>query len=235
LGFAVPYVAEYLIAGGVSVLVGLDRTAALQVMLSRPIVAAPATGFLLGDFQTGLQVGILVELLWLGRLPVGAAIPPDDTQIAVGGTALAIIMGAWTGWGGLSMVLFSLLVSMPLGKAGQFFDRLARNGNGWLLARAEIAVLKQRIAVAERLHLLGLLMFAGASLATYLVIVSFGSLIMLFLAPVLMERIGAASLWLQLAFPLVGIAMMVSTVNLKRAVLLYSAAFMVVFLLLWHS
>lgn len=79
-----------LLSGLVAVLCGLDRTAVLQLMLSRPIVAGPLTGLVLGSPLTGLQVGMLVELLWLGRLPVGASIPPDDTQIAVGGTFLAV-------------------------------------------------------------------------------------------------------------------------------------------------
>jgi PTS system mannose-specific IIC component len=94
------FVSEYLFAGGISLLAGIDRTAAMQFMVSRPIVAAPVTGLVLGEPLVGLQVGVLIELLWLGRLPVGAAIPPDDTQIAVGGTALAIIMGHWTGFVG---------------------------------------------------------------------------------------------------------------------------------------
>ncbi|MEJ2202093.1 MAG: PTS sugar transporter subunit IIC [Desulfuromonadaceae bacterium] len=185
------FVANYLLAGGVSILAGLDRTAAGQTLFSRPLVAASATGFLLDDFQTGMQVGILMELLWLGRLPVGASIPPDDTQIAVAGTGLAVIMGRWIGWGGLPMVLLSLLVSMPLGKVGQLFDRLARKGNERLLDRAASALRAGRHDVLERFHLMGLFGFAMASLATYLVIVSFGSLLVYQLAPVLMTRISS--------------------------------------------
>lgn len=214
-------------------LAGLDRTAAMQFMLSRPLVAAPATGLLLGDFWIGLQVGILLELLWLGRLPVGAAIPPDDTQIAVAGTTLAIVMGAWTGWVGLPMVLLSLLVSLPLGKVGQVFDRFARYGNGRLLVKAENAVGEGRVAAVDSLHLMGLLLFALASLATYLVIVTFGSLLILMLAPALMPPVEAASSWLQLAFPLLGVAMTVRTIHVRHAAVLYCLSFLLVFFLLW--
>lgn len=84
---------HYLLGASVAVISGLDRTAFPQIMISRPIVVGPLTGWLLGNPSAGLQVGLLVELLWLGRLPVGAAIPPDDTQVTVGATALAIGMG----------------------------------------------------------------------------------------------------------------------------------------------
>ena len=57
----------------VSLICGLDRVAILQIMISRPIVAAPLTALLLGDPLIGLQIGVMVELLWLARLPVGAA------------------------------------------------------------------------------------------------------------------------------------------------------------------
>ncbi|WP_432821102.1 PTS sugar transporter subunit IIC [Trichloromonas sp.] len=230
-----PFVADYLFAAGIAILAGLDRTAAMQFMVSRPIVAAPVTGFVLGDPWSGLQVGILIELMWLGRLPVGAAIPPDDTQIAVAGTALAIIMGSWTGFSGLPMILLCLLVSMPLGKAGQGFDRLARKANGWLLERADAALLGGRLASVERCHLLGVVLFAAASLATYLVIMSAGTVAVWQLAPFLMPLLTEASPWIQLAFPLVGAAMIIGTINVSRSVVLFSASFVAVFLLLWHQ
>ncbi len=83
-------VADFLIGGALAVGLGLDRTAAFQFMVSRPIVAAPLTGWLIGDAMAGLQIGAMIELLWLGRLPVGAAVPPDDTQVAIGATILAV-------------------------------------------------------------------------------------------------------------------------------------------------
>ncbi|OHB28330.1 MAG: hypothetical protein A2X84_03755 [Desulfuromonadaceae bacterium GWC2_58_13] len=228
-----PFAAEYIFAGGISILAGLDRTAAMQFMVSRPIVAAPAVGLVLGDPWIGLQGGILIELLWLGRLPVGSAIPPDDTQIAVGGTALAIIMGRWTGIPGLPMILLCLLVTMPLGKVGQVFDRLARKGNGMLLEKAENAVLRGRLSAADHWHRLGIVLFAAASLATYLVIVSAGTVAVLHLTPYLMPLISEASPWVRLAFPLVGVAMIISTINLSRSIVLFGISFLTVFLFLW--
>ncbi len=60
----------------------LDRTAAFQLMLHRPLVVATAVGAIFGNLAAGAQVGAVLELLYLARLPVGASIPPDDTGAA---------------------------------------------------------------------------------------------------------------------------------------------------------
>ena len=122
-------VADYLLAGLVSMLTGLDRVALAQFMISRPLVAGPLTGWVLGNPLIGLEVGMLLELLWLGRMPVGAAIPPDDTQVAVGATVLALSMGGPLGLHGMPLVILAVLIAIPLGKFGQVFDRLARHAN----------------------------------------------------------------------------------------------------------
>lgn len=225
--------ADYLISGTVAVCAGLDRTAALQVMLSRPIVAAPLTGWLLGEPLVGLEVGALVELLWLGRLPVGAAIPPDDTQVAVAATLLTITMGETLALSGLPLLLLCTLVAMPLGKIGQLAERLARNGNGRLLAKAKAAMEAGDLRAAEQSHLRGLAHFALASLASFAVIVLAGSLALHALAPLLADSVATAAGRLRLAFPLVGIAILLGSLNVSRARTLYSASFATALLMLW--
>jgi PTS system mannose-specific IIC component len=224
--------ADYLLCGVVAVAAGLDRTAALQLMVSRPIVAAPLTGWLLGDAATGLQTGALLELLWLGRLPVGAAIPPDDTQIAVGGTTLAVTAAAQIATPGPATTLLCLLVALPLGKVGRLFDHLARLCNGRLLLRAEAALATGDLAAAERSHLRGLAHFALAALATFAFIVAAGSLLLRLLVPLLLEPVAAAQGWLRLVFPLAGAAALVGTLHVRRAGFLFAAAFGAVLALL---
>ncbi len=48
-----------------------------QVGFSRPIVAAPIAGLILGDVQAGLVIGVVLELFALDVLPVGASKYPD--------------------------------------------------------------------------------------------------------------------------------------------------------------
>jgi PTS system mannose-specific IIC component len=224
---------DYLVAGTVAVCSGLDRTAALQFMVSRPIVAAPLTGWLLGDAFVGLQVGILLELLWLGRLPVGAAIPPDDTQIAVGSTLLAVTMGNMLGLSGLAFIILCTLTAIPLGKGGQLFDRMARHWNGKLLDRTKAALAAGKLEAVEQNHLRGLVHFALSSLATFAVIVTVGSLFLYYFAPLLINPVADAANWLRLAFPVVGTAIIIGTVNVSRSLTIFGVSFAATLLMLW--
>lgn len=224
---------DYLVASAAAVFAGLDRTAAFQFMISRPIVAAPLTGWLLGDPLIGLQVGALVELLWLGRLPVGAAIPPDDTQVAVGATAMAIAMGKVLELSGLPFAILSTLIALPLGKVGQIFERGARNRNARLLVRAEGAMEAGRLREVEFCHLRGLLHFALSSLATYAFIVLLGSWLLGFVGPHLIGAADQGADWLRVAFVLVGTAVILGTINVSRALSLFAASFATAFLMLW--
>lgn len=69
-------------------LVALDTTAILQIMISRPIVACTIVGLILGNVQLGLTIGILLELIYVGELPIGAA---KFAEGNVGSTAAAAI------------------------------------------------------------------------------------------------------------------------------------------------
>lgn len=227
------YVADILLAGGVAVVCGLDRTAVCQFMLSRPIVAAPLTGYLLGDPSLGLKIGAILELLWLGRLPVGASIPPDDTQVAIGATTLAVTMGESIAPESAMFFVLCTMVAMPLGKVGQLFDRLARYRNETLDRKVSNAIVCGETEKIERFHLVGLLNFAAASLVTYSIIVLVGALILKLIGPLLTAPIHQDLPWLQVLFPLVGVSVILSTMNVRRAMTLFGASFTSAFLMLW--
>jgi len=223
----------YLLSGALAVFAGLDRTAAVQLMLSRPIVAAPLAGGLLGDPLVGLQVGALLELLWLGRLPVGAAVPPDDTQVAIAGTVLTLSMTGRLPLDGMPLLLLSTLVAIPLGKIGQLADRTVRQRNGRLLERAEAALAAGDLGLAERCHLQGLVHFAIGALLSFTVIVAAGTLLLHVLAPLLAGPLEAAEGALRVALPLMGVAMILGTINVSRARTLFGASFATALLMLW--
>lgn len=224
---------DILIGAAVALVCGLDRTAILQVMISRPIVAAPLVAWLIGEPLVGLQVGMMVELLWLARLPVGAAIPPDDTQVAIASSVLAVNLGHALGAPGPEMVMLCLLVAIPLGKVGQYFDHFSRQCNVWLLSRTETYLDEGRLFRAELQHLRGICNFSLAALGTYAVIVVGGFFLVPILWPLVHQALQHSSSWLQLALPLVGVAVVLGTINVSRALTLFCASFGMAFLLLW--
>jgi mannose PTS system EIIC component len=216
-----------------SLICGLDRVAILQVMISRPIVAAPLTALFLGEPLVGLQIGVMVELLWLARLPVGAAVPPDDTQVAIASSVLAIIMGRTLNASGPELLLLCLLVTIPLGKVGQYFDHYARQFNVRLIKKVDSALDRGSLLGAELQHLRGLSSFSLAAVGTYSIILLGGLLAVPFLWPLLQQPLSYSSDWIQLALPLVGITVILGTINVSRAITLFCASFCMAFLLMW--
>ncbi len=74
------------LAGGVC---ALDTTAAWQVMLSQPLVSASVAGLLTGAPVSGAAMGILLQMLWSGSIPVGARPMPDAPVGSVSGVWFA--------------------------------------------------------------------------------------------------------------------------------------------------
>jgi PTS system mannose-specific IIC component len=228
------FLLELTAAALISVIAGLDRTAGPQIMLSRPLVAAPLTGLVLGSPLVGLEVGALLELLWLARVPAGASLPPDDTQIAVGATFLSVLfIGYWKA-DPTAVVLFSILISCPLGRIGVFFDRRARELNDRGSVRLQGSVRDAVQGGVEKTHLLGLVYFALSSLSSFLVIVLVGSIILLNFFPLVEKLMLMGSDFLETALPLVGAVAIIGTMRIRHSVTLFLASFTSTLLLLWY-
>lgn len=62
-------------------------------MVIRPLVVSPLVGLALGDLQTGVIIGATLELVFMGAIQIGGAVPPDALVGAGLGTAFAILTG----------------------------------------------------------------------------------------------------------------------------------------------
>lgn len=65
-------------------------------MVIRPLVVSPLVGLALGDLPSGLVMGAALELVFMGAMQIGAAVPPDVLVGAGLGTAFAIMSGQST-------------------------------------------------------------------------------------------------------------------------------------------
>ena len=62
--------------------------------VGRPIVVSTLTGLFLGDPVQGVIMGSVLELMFIGSFPIGAAVSPDYTSAGAICTAFAILTGA---------------------------------------------------------------------------------------------------------------------------------------------
>lgn len=79
-------------SAALSSLIFLDSAPVGQIMISQPIVCAPLIGWYLGNWQVGLLIGALLELLWIGKLPIGSHIPPEAPISAMTATMIYIFL-----------------------------------------------------------------------------------------------------------------------------------------------
>ena len=184
------------LAGG---FLALDRTAAMQTMVSRPIVAAPVIGYILGNPSAGLAVGTLLELLFIGDLPVGRYIPVHETDLSVMVTAMTVTiidalgMRAVPGavWhstaGGVVMALpLSLVAMLPLSRVFQMADAFTRRVNVRFFNSALETVERGAHISLARENLKGLLVFFTINALTLFL----ASAPMLFLSRLIFSRAG---------------------------------------------
>jgi fructoselysine/glucoselysine PTS system EIID component len=115
-------------------------------LLSRPLVLGPLVGLVLGDLQQGIIIGASLELIFMGNIKVGAAIPPDVVTGGVLGTAFAIISGKGTGIALALAIPISILAEMLLSALfvtrsvfNKLFERYAEAGDWRGVERLHVA------------------------------------------------------------------------------------------------
>jgi len=206
------------LAGGI---LCLDRIF-LQALISRPIVAGPVVGLVLGDLRTGLIAGAFIELLWIDRLAVGAYIPPNETLVAILTTAVSIIIGSAHGGTTPEIIAAAVLFYVPMGLAGRTMDSRLAIFNNRLSRRVINAAGRGDIRGIERLHLAGLVTYFAVTTAVLFTALAAGSVALMFLYPLFGERVHAALLYVYCFLPVLGVAVAVSTVKTRGAVPLFA-------------
>ncbi len=149
----------YLVLALVAGLAAVERKGFLQAMLSRPIALAPLVGWALGDLEGGLLVAAPLELLWLGAVNLGAALPVHEALGTVAITGGAVLAGRALGEGtSPEGAILAVLLCAPLALLGRRADRLVEAWNERLAARAEAELARHHVQAAVRTNLYGLVL-----------------------------------------------------------------------------
>jgi mannose/fructose/N-acetylgalactosamine-specific phosphotransferase system component IIC len=195
--------------GGV---IGLDRTAAGQFMVSQPIVAAPVTGWMLGDVTTGLVVGAVLELIWVLDVPIGTFVPADASIGAVSATAIAIL-----GSGGTAspdVIGFSILLTTVMVPLTMMVDVIVRKRNSGLAEHALAAPGEDASRKLARAHLSGLIGFFMKSFILYLLILPAGLAALLLFARMPKQFHSGMALFVKV-LPLLGAAIVARKLSIR--------------------
>ena len=194
-------------------IIGLDKTAVGQIMVSQPVVAAPLIGWALGDLTTGLITGVVLELIWLVDIPVGTFVPADSTVAAVFATAIAIL-GSPEG-PQLSLTGFSILLTVLLAPVTMRADTIIRNFNARLVHRVQASSEPLGLALS-RSHRAGLLVFFLKFFILFLLFIPLG-MIAVRLFSTVPDVFHRAMMFYVKVLPLLGAALVVRKLSMKTA------------------
>ncbi len=177
-------------------------------MISRPVVAAPLAGLLLGDPVTGMWAGALLEILSLHQLPIGASRHWDTGPAAVVAAAAAVLAPA----GALGALVLALGYGALVGWAGGWTMYALRRLNGRLVAGRTFSA-----AQLSRRHLvaLGADFLRAAALTLLATVAIIGVLSALGDAP---ATLGGVFTWLLLACVALAVGVDVRAVGTGRSV-----------------
>ena len=134
-------------------------------LLGRPLVLGPLVGWVLGDISQGIVIGATLELIFMGNIKVGAAIPPDIITGGVLGTSFAIISGKGPAIALALAVPISILTEMIL--SGLFVFRSLFNRRFMMFAdRGDYQKIQQLHILSGLLKplLMGLITFLALQL-----------------------------------------------------------------------
>ncbi|MHB9099007.1 MAG: PTS sugar transporter subunit IIC [Syntrophales bacterium] len=203
----------------------LDRVV-LQVMISRPIVAAPVIGLVLGDPYTGLIAGAFIELFWIDRLPIGAYIPPNDTMTAILITASSIESARLLGSMSQGLIALCVLIFVPFGVLAQRMDLWISQGNEKLTREAMNDAARGDIRAIADKHLSAILKTYLLSVAFIMIALPIGIATIAWLYPRLAPFVIRGLTLLYSLLPLLGAAVALSTINLRGTVPIFCAIFL---------
>lgn len=136
---------QSIVLGLIGVFVMLDSRLLGRLNFERPLIVGTLVGLALGDLEKGLLVGASIELISLGVVQVGAAVPADMTLGAVIATAFAILSG--------SNAETALTIAIPIAILGQLLGILMRTVLASLTHRADSLIEEGKFKRVQHIHI----------------------------------------------------------------------------------
>lgn len=209
----------------------LDRVF-IQAMISRPVVIAPLIGLFLNNAYAGLIIGALIELIWIDRLPIGTYIPPNDSIAAVTATSTAAIAGSQLGGTSPELIAFSVLLAIPCGVLAKQMDVMIIKSNDSLSEKALEDGKENNVKAIERKNYLGLIKVFSFYLVFLFFVQSVLIVCVIRVFPEFNQMIIRALSYTYYFLPLLGIAVAVNMLKLRRTIPVFCAVFLMIALLL---
>lgn len=159
---------ELLFVGFLATVFTTDAVVLGQFGFSRPIVCGPLLGYLLGDITLGLNIGVILELIWINTIPIGTTLVPDVTAA----TALAVYWSRHLLSGMDSSrvaIVMALIFALPISFVFRKSDLILRRLNSYWNKKIEAAVDNDDFCVLDRVVYFSFLIFVVKNFILFLI------------------------------------------------------------------
>lgn len=186
-------------------------------MVIRPIVVSPLVGLALGDVQTGLFTGATLELVFMGAIQIGGAVPPDVLVGAGLGTAFAILSNQGSE--------IALTLALPIAVLAQSLKVVVFIVRSWFMNYAVDMAKNANLKGLHILNIFGLFIQCAMYFIVAFIAITFGSEAV----GIFVENIPATLMrGLQVAgglLPAVGFALLLQPLLTKKNVIYFILGF----------
>lgn len=162
-------------------IVYLDTTAVAQILICQPIIACPLWGYLAGQTEAGVLIGVVFQLIWLGNLQVGAAKFAEGNIGAFIAVALATeyaIESAYDGYK-VEMFLLSIVIGLLAAYIGSSLAPFARRIVGRIVPKFSVAAEQGRTALVQSYFALAVMVHLAIGFLYTLIWLYIGNYILL--------------------------------------------------------
>ena len=208
---------EYAVIAVLGAIAATDTTVFGQFMVSQPLISAALAGYFLGDLQSAIYIGSIMQLMWLKLIPAGGAIRLNGnlgTVAAVSVLELSAHEFPYTTEAlRFTVILYGIAASYIFG----YFTTKQRQINLSLIRTAHSAVENNRLLRFQSMHFLGVVI-TGIAGILITVVFAFAGKWLLFRIPAAYFSVFEAFFPFGLyAFWGIGIGTVVSMVWTKKA------------------
>jgi mannose/fructose/N-acetylgalactosamine-specific phosphotransferase system component IIC len=222
----IPVLMRIIVASLVGAILCLDRIV-LQVMLSRPIVVASIIGLILGTPLTGLTAGALIEIFWIDKSPLGTFVPPNDSVVAIVTAITVITLGANQPLIRKELLVLAILFYLPLGSVSQKLEPLTARFNEMVSDKA----LQQAECENQNMKNISpvgpILIYFIYTLSLIALPLAIGLLFIPWIYDQLPPFAQMALFYTYYPLPLIGVAVVLTTTQHKKAPAYFSIIFLV--------
>lgn len=223
-----------LLAGALAV----DNRSSVRLLISQPVCGGLLAGLVLGNPGDGFIAGALLQMMFLGSVPVRGMAPPDLPLGGVGGSALYILAQrpVEVDPAAKGLVLFlSLAAALGVAAAGRILHRFWESRSYFLTAGASRLAGAGRFGLASALHFSTVLVHFAAGFALIAATVFVGVPAIVGLVEAVWGKWCEPLRSLPALLPFIGAGALVA-LNLTRVrIVLFLAGFCAVFLFMFFQ